>query len=151
MAMLDTLSTIELFQGLPKDNLAKIVPCCREATFQRGAVIFKESDAENDLYVVLKGRVSIEMELPAELAERARLAIMQEGQVFGEMSFISGARRSATVQALDDVRLLIISAEGLSKVMEEDHRIGYVVMKHLAESLRQRLDDTNLMWRNICA
>ena len=112
--------------------------------------MFKESDEENDLYVLLKGRASVEIELPSNLAERARLALIKEGTVFGEMSFISGARRSATIRALDEIEVLIINAERFYEVMEADSRIGYIVMKHLAKCLRRRLDDTNLMWRNIC-
>lgn len=149
--LVDKLSTMELFQRLPKDALDKLVPHCREATFQRDTAIFEESDEENDLYVLLKGRASIEMKLPAGSAKMARLAMAEEGQILGEMSFVSGARRSATVRAFDEVKVLIIHAEGLYEVMEEDNRIGYVVMKHLAECLRRRLDDTSLMWRNICA
>ena len=148
--MLDTLSALALFQGLSRDKLGKIAPHCRVETFQRGAVIFKESDEENDLYVLLKGRASVEIELPSDLAERARLALIEEGTVFGEMSFISGARRSATIRALDEIEVLIINAERFYEVMEADSRIGYIVMKHLSKCLRRRLDDTNLMWRNIC-
>ncbi|MCD6334285.1 MAG: cyclic nucleotide-binding domain-containing protein [Candidatus Latescibacteria bacterium] len=148
--MLDTLSALELFQGLPRDKLDKIAPHCRTETFQRGTVIFNESDEENDLYVLIKGRASVEMELPSKWLETARLALIEEGAVFGEMSFISGARRSATIRAFDEVRALIIRADRFYEVMEEDSRIGYVVMRHLAECLRRRLDDTNLMWRNAC-
>ena len=148
--MLDTLSALALFQGLPRDKLDKIVPHCRVETFQRGAVIFKESDEENDLFVLLKGRASVEMELPSNSAETAKLALVEEGETLGEMSFISGARRSATIRAFDEVEVLIINAERFYAVMEEDSRIGYIVMKHLAKCLRRRLDDTNLMWRNIC-
>ena len=148
--MLDTLSAIDLFQGLPRDKLDKIAPHCRVETFQRAAVIFKESDEEKDLYVLLKGRASVEIELPLNLVEAARLALIEEGEIFGEMSFISGARRSATVRASEEVRVLIIRADRFYEVMEADNRIGYVVMGHVAECLRRRLDATNLMWRNFC-
>ena len=148
--MLDTLSAIDLFQGLPRDKLDKIAPHCRLETFQRGSVVFKESDEEKDLYVLLKGRASVEIKLPSNLVETARLALIEEGEIFGEMSFISGARRSATIRAFEEVRVLIIHSDGFYEVMEADSRIGYVVMGHVAECLRQRLDATNLMWRNFC-
>ena len=145
--LLGALSKVKIFEGLCQDELAKIASICREVKFEEGDLILHESDKGDELYLLLEGRVCIEMEMPLELGW-GKLTTIQEGEIFGEISFISGLRRSATARSLNRTRVAVIGREPLNRLLEQNAPMGYVVMRHLAEVLCKRLDSTDLMWRN---
>ena len=66
------------------------------------------------------------------------------GQVFGELSLVDKRSRSATAICEGDCELIAIDREKLAELFERDSRIGYIVMRNLAELLAGRLRRTNL-------
>lgn len=148
MALSEVLSKVGIFEGLNQDELSEIAALCQEVEFEEGAPILRESDKGRDLYLLLEGRVSIEVEMPLDLKGRGKLTTLREGEVFGETSFITGLRRSATARALDRTKVLVMEGEALNRLFEQNHHVGYVVMRRLAEVLCRRLESTNFMWRN---
>ena len=149
MAWSEFLSKVDIFEGLDRDELAQIATLCREVKFPRDAPVLRESDTGRDLYILLEGKVGIEMEMPVGLKGRAELTTIVEGEVFGEIGFISASRRSATARALDRTRVLVIDREALIQLFDQNYHMGYVVIRHLAEVLCRRLESTDFMWRNV--
>ena len=76
-----------------------------EETFKKGDVIFKENSAGDWVYVILSGSVEISKTAGGK---KFVVAILHEDEVFGELSFLGGIRRTATALALDDVTLGVI-------------------------------------------
>lgn len=148
MALLEVLSEVGIFEGLDQAELSEIAALCREVAFEEGAPIFCESDEGTELYILLEGTVRIEMEMPLNLKESEKLAIIKRGEVFGEMCFVGNPRRSATARAVGRTRTLVIERDPLTRLFEQNPRMGYVVMRHLAEVLGRRLESTDFMWRN---
>lgn len=147
MVSSEALSKAEIFRGLEQDELSEIAALCREAEFEKRTFIFGESDMGRDFYLILEGAIGIEMEMPAGLG-RKKLKTLREGEVFGEMCFLTGLRRSAAARTLDRVRVLVIDGEALDRLFEENHHIGYVVVRRLAEVLCRRVENTDFMWRD---
>ena len=73
-----------------------------EENFKKGDIIFKENSAGDWVYVVLSGTVEI-----SKTANEKKFVVaeLHEGEVFGELSFLGGIRRTATAIALEDVVL----------------------------------------------
>jgi len=69
--------------------------------------------------------------------------------VFGELSFIDGARRSTWVTALDDVEVYQIRWESFSGIIQTKPEIGYRVMANLARVIADRLRDTTMLCSNL--
>lgn len=136
-------------EGLTEEELELIVPICHERSFSKGQEIFSEASLGRELYMVCKGRVSLEVALPNRPGRRAeRLATAEPGTVFGEISLVDGSPRSAQARALDDTQVIVIMNEDISKVMDKNSRIGYIIMRNLATVLSTRLRNTNIWLRN---
>ena len=145
------LSNCPVFSGLSDDELQKILSCSREEVFENEDIIREDSTATSTLYVLLEGRVSVEFEMwPPDMADqnRAQLAILRSGDVFGEIAFLKGKRRSANVKAIDKTRVLQIDGEKLNEIFQISPQIGYTVMRNMALILAQRIENINFMWRD---
>jgi len=144
------LAGCEAFAGLTDAEAASLAALAGEEQFSPGDVVFEESTESTDLFVVLDGRVYVEIDAPAangEGHEHLQLAVLREGEVFGEIAFLEGRRRSARVCAMDKVRVARLDGGRLLKLFEGDTRLGYRVMKNLALVLAQRVVDVNFKWR----
>ena len=102
-------------------------------TFKAGKSLFLEGDDTQDVYFLVSGKVAI-------LKGRKRIAeISDEGSVFGEMSFLLGEKRTATVKAINDIKVIRIPKEELSTFISEFPEVVGEFAKYLA----RRLDETS--------
>lgn len=75
---------------------------------ETGQKIFKEGELNNAMYIILKGQVEI---LLTTGKEQTKLAILSEGDFFGEISLFSAKPRSATAKAVSRTQLAVISSK----------------------------------------
>lgn len=102
----------------------------------------------SDLFIILDGRVSVEIELARGSDNiREQIVVLRKGDVFGKIAFLEGKRRSAYVVALDDIRVLKMKVKELNDKFTNNTGTGYLFMRNLAIILAHRLIDTNFMWR----
>ncbi|MCX7793671.1 MAG: Crp/Fnr family transcriptional regulator [Thermodesulfovibrionales bacterium] len=102
--------------------------------FKKGDVIFYQSDQSTDLYIVLDG--SVKASLLNEEGDELTLAEFKKGDFFGEMSLIDGKPRSATVTALEDSELAILTRERFIDVLKKEPSIALELLSTLVERLR---------------
>src|SRR5215831_2251625 len=90
-----------LLDGVPEDDVQQLLSIARRRKFGRGEIVFHEHDPADTLHLVIKGHFVVRSQTP--LGDRAILAVLGPGEMFGELSLIGGddARRSATVAALE--------------------------------------------------
>nr|HID58067.1 TIGR02266 family protein [Desulfobacterales bacterium] len=81
-----------------------------EESYQDGQVIFREGDAGDWTYVVLKGSVEISRNVRGR---KVVIDVLKEGDVFGELAFIAKIKRTATARAIGDVVLGVLDREHL--------------------------------------
>lgn len=143
------LQDTEVFKGLNADDVGRIADICKSARFRKGDVIVEEDARERELYIIKSGRVTISLAHPGSEEARGTLTNCTPGQVFGELSFIDGARRSTWVIALDDVEVLQIRWESFSGIIQSKPEIGYRVMSNLARVIADRLRDTTMLCSNL--
>lgn len=101
-----------LFQSLEDAEWQALTTALLPSRFQPGHVIFQEGDASSDLYVILSGVVELRRQYVRH-PEDYLLATLHAGQVFGELSLLTGRRRSFTAVSLMEVQTLRLSTEGL--------------------------------------
>jgi CRP/FNR family transcriptional regulator, cyclic AMP receptor protein len=141
--LVKALQTIPWFSLMPEDHFNKIVNIGRIFSFEPGQVIFHEGDKEDYLYVVLEGRVAIEMTVPGH--GRVRILTADAMDVVGWSSVTPAVRqRTAGARAVLDSRLAAFDARELYILCEEDHDFGYYVMRRLANVVASRLLTTRL-------
>ena len=89
-----------LLQGVPEEEVRRLLQVARRRTFRRGEVVFHRDDPADSLHLVVKGRFAVRVMTP--LGDQATIAVRGPGDSFGEMALVGpGARRSATVEALE--------------------------------------------------
>jgi CRP-like cAMP-binding protein len=99
------LAGVSLFQTLGAEARAALANSANEQLFAAGEAIVRQ-DAEGDsMFVLMKGQARVLLEPSGQ-----EVAVIPAGGFFGEMSMLTGDRRSATVKALGDVAVLEISA-----------------------------------------
>jgi len=102
--------------------------------FSGGDVIFREGDLGTEMYVVHQGRVEI---LRTIDEERVRIALLEKGDFFGEMSLLEELPRTATARALEETTLIEINGALFDRMLRRNPEIGVRIMRKLSRRLRE--------------
>ena len=147
--LIDHLRRAEIFLGLVDSELIKVAALCSGLKVGAGRAVFKEGDSGNQLYVILDGcvRVMINTRGPDGAFSPSTINRLYPGQCFGEMILLNSAARSATVEAVDPTTLIVMHEQDFRQLCESDPRIGYVVIRNLAQDLAFKLRSSNLLLR----
>lgn len=141
---------IPWFQELDPEHLQKISEISRLRHVRAGEVLFREGDAEDYLYIVVEGRVALDMFIPHR--GKVRIYTAEPWDVFGWSSVIPIVRkRTAGAVAVIEGSVIAIHSEKLRQVCDEDHDLGYVVMRRLANIVASRLMVTRLQMLDMFA
>src|SRR3954453_10679906 len=91
----------KLLEGVPEDDVRRLLSIARRRRFSRGEVVFHEDDPADTLHLVVKGRVAARTQ--TRMGDTAILSVMGPGDCFGEIALVGGpgSRRSATIAALE--------------------------------------------------
>jgi CRP-like cAMP-binding protein len=128
------LASSELFSALDPASLATVLESARPCSFRRNELIFAEGDDATDMYVVRSGRVAIASR--SVDGRTSVLALMEAGDLFGEMSMFDGEGRSAEARALEPSELLAIPFPAVRAALEERPGLLWEVTALLARRLR---------------
>ena len=147
--VIDNLRRVEIFDGLLDEELLKMASLCTALRVPAGKTIFKEGDGGDELYIIHDGsvRVMINTRTPEGTFAPSTINLLYSGQCFGEMILLDSAARSATVVAMDPVTLIVMHEPAFRQLCESNPRIGYVVIRNLAQDLAYKLRSSNLLLR----
>lgn len=134
------LKTFPLFADLSEADRNLVLARMVVRRFGRNSPIIFEDDIGNSLFVIVKGRVKISH--ISSGGGEAILAILGEGDFFGELSVIDGLGRSATVTAIDDVELMMLRRGDFMELLERIPKIAISLLKELAGRIRK--SDTHI-------
>jgi len=143
--LLDRLSKIEILRNLPPEEISTIISEVELIEVKSGTVIFREGEEADGLYLIDKGEVEIvgtmhaEDDKPQEDSGDA-IAVLGEGDAFGEMALVMNERRTATVKCKNDAVLFRLKKEAFNKAIMASPLLSMEVGKLLA----RRLNSSNL-------
>src|SRR5690349_18705852 len=103
MVTIEDLLRVDIFKDLPSENLAAIIPRLTEKTFTAGTTIIYRGDPGYSMFMIIDGTVAVTLRNDEGI--EYTLAVLEGGDVFGEMALMTGEPRSANVKTLTDVRL----------------------------------------------
>jgi CRP/FNR family transcriptional regulator, cyclic AMP receptor protein len=138
---IEQLGAITLFRGLTLEALALIAHVAQEEEHAKNDIIFRHGDIGDKLYLILEGKVRISREVPG-MGEEA-LAVVGPGSVFGEMSLLDDAPRSADARVHERCRLLTIAKDGFDDLLFLHKDLAYEVLWNVVRLLTGRLRETN--------
>lgn len=130
-----------LFQALPADRLRRVADIARHRDLPAGAVIFREGEVGDEMYVVVAGKVRISKQVPG-VGEEA-LGILEPGSHFGEMAMVDDAPRSADAVAHSACALAVVKRDDLDHLMFVDKDLAYDLLWTFVRTLSARLRETN--------
>ena len=148
-AMDDRLNKWRLFAELTSADAQVILGACEERILVGGEELFHENDAGDSLFIVQSGRVDIFKNIRGDV-DRS-LASFGPGDVIGEMSFIDGARRSATARTTESSEFLVLSRASFARVQKEHPDIAAGFFRNMAAIVASRLRTTNELYREAVA
>jgi len=141
--LVKALQAIPWFQAMTAEHFSKIVSIAKIFSYEPGQIIFREGDKEDYMYVVLEGRVAIEISVPGH--GRMRILTADPMEVVGWSSVTPVVRqRTAGARAVLPTRMVAFDAGDLRRLCDEDHSFGYYVMRRLANVVAGRLLTTRL-------
>lgn len=129
------LRTFPLFTDLNETELAIVSRLMVTRKFKKNNLIIFEDDVGNSLFVIKMGRVKISRISPD--GAEAILAILGQGDFFGELAVIDGQGRSASVTSIDDVELLMLRRSDFMEILERIPKIAISLLKELAGRIRK--------------
>jgi CRP/FNR family transcriptional regulator, cyclic AMP receptor protein len=135
MAHEDLLAQTEFFADAPLEVLAPIAAAGHEQHLIRGDVLFHEGDVADTLHLVLRGRLAIAIANPIDHRETV-VALMEPGDLLGEMAMLDGGPRSAMARALEPSTILTIPFAPVMEAFRSDPRLLWGVTRLLAQRLR---------------
>jgi signal transduction histidine kinase len=144
------LKESQLFERLTDEELDKITEFCSEEVYEAGASIIREGEIGNRLYIVEEGKVVLEMTIRLGIGSgrQGAIDVILKGQCFGwwggESYIIALSARS-----IEKTYLIAIDSARLWRLLEDDHDIGYKIMKRLVSVVTTRLLRTRDMLAHI--
>lgn len=126
-----------LTSGVPEEDLRRLISVARRRRFSRHEVVFHRDDPADSLHLIQKGRFAVRIMTP--LGDQATIAVRGPGDSFGEMALVrEGARRSATVAALEDAETFAVYVADFARLRTEHPSVDQVLIAFLAEEVRRQ-------------
>lgn len=147
--MASFLASSVVCEGFDDKEVAELAKICKPVRFQSGEVIVAEDARERDLYFIISGRAQINLSGPSARDDAGAISKIIPGQVFGELGFIDGARRSTWVVAIDEVEAIQLEWEDFDQLTQSNAKIGYKFVYNLAHVIAERLRDTTMNLSNL--
>lgn len=140
-----------IFEGVEDEELVKALPYFRMVISHRGQTLMEEGlDSGTDLYLILQGNLEVIRKADTrpsidkrEFPQHFVIAQLNAGDSIGELSFIKGERRSASVRSLTESVLLGLSPIDLLKLEGQHPGISSRMMKNMVGYVGDRLKRTS--------
>jgi len=122
-----------LLDSLPEQTLKKLSNEGFIINIPSGSLVTKKGHVEKEMYFILDGTFEV-------FSDERVIRIMDEGDLFGEVAFFrESGRRSASVRAISDGRLLVLRRHLMKELNKEDPETAYIILFNLGRILSERL------------
>jgi CRP/FNR family transcriptional regulator, cyclic AMP receptor protein len=134
-ATIELLRRVSLFTELSPEELEKVARVAVPRSYPAGSIILREGDPGDTCYILRSGEARVVRQHADGRA--ITLTNLGPGEIFGELAMFDGEVRSATVEAVDDVRAVAILAGDLKRLLGEHPEIAVKLLGALAARLRE--------------
>lgn len=131
----ELLRGVPLFSELSEPELQTLSRVAVPRNYPSGTIILREGDAGDTCYILESGRARVTRQHAD--GRTITLTNVGTGEIFGELAMFGGEVRSATVEAVDDVRAVAILAGDLKRLLNDHPEIAVNLLSALGEKLRE--------------
>lgn len=146
MSYAQLLSNISLFENLQTEELEHLSTLLRSRRYSKGEVIFHQGDVGTALYILRKGQVNIR--LSSDDGKEVILALLDRGDVFGELALLDDEPRSTDAVAREEADLLSLQREDFRKFLDARPQVAMRLLSALSRLVRrvtQLVHDTTFL------
>ena len=122
------LAVSPLFSTLKESDRQELLGSFNLKTFESGDVVISEGDEGDSLFIIKSGKV--EVTTGGESGGKVSLAQLKEGDFFGEVSLITGKKRTATISAVTPLELMELSKGDLMACSEKYPKVKEVLDRY---------------------
>ncbi len=130
------------FKGLKKEYLELIVGCARNVFYKPGDFIFREGEEANEFYIIRDGKVSLEISHPGR--QPTIIQTLEGMEVLGWSWLVPPYYWHFDARAVKPSRIIAFDVKCLRNKCEEDHSLGYELLKRFVVIVEQRLQATRI-------
>ena len=136
------LSSVPVFDSLSTRQHRTLYSIMHTRNFNEGEIVCRKGDPGVGLYIIRDGNVDVYNEFPD--LTRLRIASLESGDFFGEISLLNDSPRSATVVAVRPTVLLGLFRHDLLEIMDSDPTLGVKLVYRLSQIVAERLRLVNV-------
>lgn len=136
--LLKVLKRIPVFNGLPPTQLQQLIGICASRALNIGDMLFERGQASDEMFVVLKGAISLLREDGIEMAR------FEPVMPLGELGIVDHRPRRISARAAAESTILVLPRKGLDLLLSNDARMATTVMRNLVLLISARIDEDNV-------
>jgi CRP-like cAMP-binding protein len=145
-----TLKQIPWLAELKPEHFNRLAGLATLRNVQAGQDLFKEGDIDTNFYIVIEGRVALDIFVPHR--GKVRIATVEPMELIGWSAVTPVVRhRTASATVVQPGHLACFNAGKVRQICEEDHDFGYIFMVHIANIIAGRLTATRFQLLDIFA
>ena len=130
---MELLRSTSFFRDASDRLLKELAEGCRDRELHEGEVLCHAGEFGDSLYIIDSGTLEIYLDdAPLDTAGR--------GACLGEMSLVTDQTRSASIRAVDTVRILQLDRKIFSEVLESNAELAWGIFRELSEKIRSSID-----------
>jgi CRP-like cAMP-binding protein len=134
-------------QDLDPQHIATLVSCTSNRSYGAGEYLCREGQQADLFYLLREGGVALEVHLPQ--GGGVRIATLHEGDILGWSWLIAPYKWRFDARVIERVRALALDGRCLRTKCEEDHELGYQLLKRFAHLIERRLTATRLQLMDV--
>lgn len=147
-----SLREIDFLSDLNDQEIGVLSTVLKAKEFPVGATVFKEGEEGQSLYIIHKGEVKACKTSPE--GDLLTLMLHKDGDIFGEMAFLDGKPRSASIVAIADTRTYILDKDDFETLIDNHPRLMYKILRNIVFHIHtivrgmnsRYLEMINYMW-----
>ena len=140
----EMLATHPFFEGMRSEHLGILADSAMQSHFDAGQVIFREGDPANRFYLIQHGKVVLEA--AGREKSPAPFQIIGDGDVLGWSWLLPPFYSHFEARALEPTQSIFLYATRLRDVCQQNHELGYALLKRTVAVVIQRLQATRERW-----
>jgi len=137
------------FEGLESYYTSLLAGCASNARFEAGKYILREGEEANEFYMIRQGRVAVEISPP----HRKAIVVdkVGEGEILGWSWLLPPYTWAFHARCETDTRVIALDGKCLRSKCEQNHDLGYELLKRFAQIMNRRLDATRIQLLDLYA
>jgi CRP-like cAMP-binding protein len=133
--MFEALRPSKLAAELSDEQCHRLAAAMDLRNLRQGEVLVKEDDDDHHFYLIVSGKLGVVKSVGTP--EQVTLNTLAAGDFAGELSWLDGSRRFASLVAMDDTRVLGLEREKLEALLDTDPQLVYRVMRAIVRAVHQ--------------